>query len=263
MILGIAVVTLAGVGGVAIWQAVRADAERDELRLVLNQQQRALEKARAAARDQELLQDEIRRYRDSLRHLRHMLPETLELESYLQDVPEIANRHGVEVVGIEPRLVRGSRFNTAEISLELRGEPQRAENAILDMRRVGPLIGAENLEHRGDTTTVRLLRFAAAPLKGRRRYQPCEVQPSRVWFPGLRGGLSELRAEVESACAAVEPMLANVEQVHELETLLDEVEHLTSITRDLVPRYAAPATPEQLEEERALIDRVLARRGKG
>jgi hypothetical protein len=152
------------------------------------------------------------------------------------------------------RLVREDLYDTAKILLELRGDPGRAEEAILEMRRVGPIIGAEDLEHRGDITSVRLLRFAVPAAESPYRYQPCELEPSRVWFPGLRRNLTEMRIETERTCATVATMREYVDQVRELETLREELGFLTGICGELAAVYGVLSTPE----ETARVEELLA-----
>jgi hypothetical protein len=141
------------------------------------------------------------------------------------------------VVDAAPRLVRKDFYEVAEISLDLKGEARDADDAIAEMLKGEPITVAEDLRQDAGHTKVRLLRYAVPIEQKPGRFQPCELTPSRVWFPGLKATIASRRAEAEETCKAVASMSEFVEQVNQFHVLRENLELLTIIAAELSPGY--------------------------
>ena len=233
------VLALGGLGGLAVTQHAAQAAESARLEPLAEAQRRQLHALEVIQRKDEEFTREVASLAGKMEALRRILPEALDVPSFMGRYAQLAGEHGVSIAGHQASELVDMPLQRAVIRLDLRGSPPAIDALRAGTFRAARLAHWKDGPPLAEGAEVELTVFARPPSGREPARRTCGLPASRVWLWPWTSRLAEPRREVERLCVEIGRHAELSRRLDALQVARDEFQELVAIIEKLKAEQAA------------------------
>lgn len=224
--LPVGVTIVLGTTGIGLWQYTAFEKEREGLRSTRRQLERNLENAKTTAVRFDELRTEFERKEGVLAALRSILPETLDVASFFDDLAALGREHDVRVVQKDVTTHRDDFYEESIFTLELQGDDRAIAELEAIVTKRTRIVHGRYLDDES-RASVALSVFAAPLPPDDRDRELCPAPDggeSVVWLRPFADELATERGRIDAICTELARLKPIADMIERYQRLLTELE---------------------------------------